>query len=123
MSRYEDIIHLPHHVSPKRPKMSHYDRAAQFSPFAALTGYEAANDEAGRLTQQQVTLMDNAMETLNQSLCYIQAQPQGTVTVEVEYFCPDDRKTGGENLVITGIVERIDTHLQLLRLDGGREVA
>ena len=122
MSRYEDILYLPRHVSPKRQKMSNYDRAAQFSPFAALTGYDAAISEAGRLTESPVTLMDNALEELNETLCRIQAALPEAVTVQVDFFCPDERKAGGMKRSITGRVLKIDLYGRRLVLDGGREV-
>lgn len=123
MSRYDDIIHLPHHVSAKRARMSNYDRAAQFSPFAALTGYEAAIGEAGRLTEQPVTLTESAMEELNAVLCQIVARLPEEVTVRVVYFLPDARKDGGAKRALTGVARKVDAHRKILLLDGGREVA
>ena len=67
---YEDILHLPHHTSPTRPRMSAIDRAAQFSPFAALTGFEAAIAETGRLTDRPIELTDSAREALDESFIY-----------------------------------------------------
>ena len=122
MSRYDDIIHLPHHVSQKRPRMSNSDRAAQFSPFAALTGYDAAISEAGRLTESPVTLTESAVEELNETLCRIQAHLPEEITVHVTYFCPDARKSGGAKRSLTGMVHKIDLHRQVLVLDEGREV-
>lgn len=123
MSRYDDIIHLPHPVSQKRARMSNYDRAAQFSPFAALVGYDAAIDEAGRLTDKAVILTESAVEELNETLCHIRRQLPGEVMVRVDYFCPDARKDGGARLSVTGLVRKIDPQQQILLLDGGREVA
>lgn len=122
MSRYDDIIHLPHHVSPKRPRMSNADRAAQFSPFAALTGYDAAIREAGRLTEAPVTLTDSAVEELNETLRRIQARLPEELLVRVMCFSPDGRKSGGARRSFSGIVCKIDPHRRLLVLDGGREV-
>lgn len=106
---YEDIINLPHHVSARRAAMSLQDRAAQFSPFAALTGYEAIIAESGRLTQSRAELDGAAVEELDQALRQlaesIHSQPKVTVT----YFAPDRRKTGGSYRTITGRVRRIDT--------------
>ena len=62
---YDDIINLPHHVSSTRPQMSMIDRAAQFSPFAALTGYDAAIKETGRLTDEKIELDEEALSNLN----------------------------------------------------------
>ncbi len=123
MSRYDDIIHLPHHVSAKRARMSNYDRAAQFSPFAALVGYDAAIGEAGRLTEQPVTLTESAMEELNDALCQIQSRLPQEVIVSLVYFRPDARKFGGAKCALTGVVRKVDTHAQVLLLADGREVA
>ena len=107
-SPYEDIIHLPHPVSAKRASMSVADRAAQFSPFAALTGYETVLAESRRLTCQPTELTGAAVEELNQALQRlaenIGSQPEVTVT----YFLPDVRKAGGSYCTVTGKVRRID---------------
>ncbi len=105
---YDDIIDLPHHVSRKHPRMSMTDRAAQFSPFAALSGYEAATQEAARLTVPQIELAEDAKAILEQRLhllsCTIADHPEITIT----YFQPDKRKTGGSYVTITGTAKRID---------------
>lgn len=123
MNRYDDIIHLPHPVSKKRARMSNYDRAAQFSPFAALVGYEAAIDEAGRLTEDPVNLTESAVEELNAVLCQIHTRLPEPVAVRLIYFCPDERKAGGARVCATGMAVKIDFHRQILWLDEGREVA
>lgn len=123
MNPYDDIIHLPHPVSCKRSRMSNSDRAAQFSPFAALTGYDAAIGEAGRLTEDPVFLAESAVEELNAALCHIREQLPEPVSVWLTCFCPDERKDGGAKLSVTGLVRKIDPHTQVLLLDGGREVA
>lgn len=93
--RYDDIIHLPHHISKTRPQMSMMDRAAQFSPFAALTGYDAAIKETGRLTDEKIELGEETKAVLDRKQSYlsdmISVQPEITVT----YFLPDERKSGG----------------------------
>ena len=84
---YEDIINLPHHVSKKRKRMSQIDRAAQFSPFAALTGYDAAILETGRLTDKRVELDEGTKAILNEKLTiiadFIKEQPEVTITYSV----------------------------------------
>ena len=72
--KYDDIIHLPHHVSSKRPQMPTSDRAAQFSPFAALTGYDDAIQETGRLTEQKIELDEEALQELNERFNILQEQ-------------------------------------------------
>ena len=70
---YDDIIHLPHHVSERHPQMSMYNRAAQFAPFAALTGHNAAITEAARLTEAEQELSESDAEVLNRKLAYLQS--------------------------------------------------
>lgn len=107
-NHYEDIINLPHHISKTRPQMSMIDRAAQFSPFAALTGYDAAIQETGRLTDEKIDLGEEAKTVLDRKQRYlsdmISVQPEITVT----YFLPDERKSGGTYLSVTGKLKRID---------------
>lgn len=107
---YEDIIHLPHHVSKTRKRMSQIDRAAQFSPFAALTGYDAAILETARLTDKQIELDEGRKAILNEKLTiiadFIKEQPEVTIT----YFEPDRKKDGGAYVDYTGIVKRIDEY-------------
>ena len=106
--KYDDIIDLPHHVSPTRKRMSMTDRAAQFSPFAALTGYEAAITETGRLTDCQIDLDVDGKAMLDEKLrllaAHLQEQPEVTIT----YFVPDERKSGGAYVDKTCRVRRID---------------
>lgn len=114
---YEDILHLPHHTSPTRPRMSAIDRAAQFSPFAALTGFEAAIAETGRLTDRPIELTDSARETLDEKLHLLMRQPEleGAFT----YFQPDLRKEGGEYVTVTGCLKRLDPLYNRLLLQDG----
>ena len=91
---YDDIIHLPHHVSQNHPQMPMLDRAAQFAPFAALTGYEAAVGETARLTAERRELDPQEAEELNRRLAALIARLPERPEVTVEYFVPDDRKAG-----------------------------
>lgn len=106
--KYDEIIALPHHVSEKHPQMSMHDRAAQFSPFAALTGFDAEVAEAGRLTDKKIELSDGEMESINRALRvlaeHIEEQPEVVIT----RFLPDPRKSGGAYITVTGSVHRID---------------
>ena len=108
--KYADIIDLPHHRSDARPAMSRESRAAQFSPFAALTGYDAAVAEAGRLTEKRITLTEEMKTMLGEKLSilldYIKACPIVTVT----YFVPDKRKSGGAYVTACGTVKEINEY-------------
>jgi len=108
MSRYDDIIHLPHHISPTRAPMARLSRAAQFAPFAALTGYEEAIGETARLTDRRIGPDDDSIALINDRLRALLAvcreQPEATFIV----FEPDGKKAGGAYISVTGRVRRID---------------
>lgn len=106
--RYDDIIHLPHHVSPKHPQMSLSNRAAQFSPFAALTGHGAAIQETARLTDEFLELNEDQKQLLDEKLRMIQEHPDRQPEVEATYFRPDPRKNGGKYVTVQGRVKKID---------------
>lgn len=108
---YADIIHLPHHKAPNRPHMSMYDRAAQFSPFAALTGFEGVIAETGRLTDRKVELSESEKILLDQKLTLIDdvIQDKHHPEITVVYFVPDYLKEGGEYEEYVGKVRHIDT--------------
>lgn len=110
MKPYEDIINLPHHTSKSRPHMSVYDRAAQFSPFAALTGYDAAITETARLTDKRVELDEYSKADLNERLNLIQDHLDEQPEVSITYFQPDKKKTGGAYITATGHVKKIDEY-------------
>lgn len=116
---YEDIINLPHHVSKKRPQMSNYDRAAQFSPFAALTGYDSAIAETARLTDQKIELSDDRIEALDAVLYKIGENIASRPEVEVLYFKPDARKAGGAYCTVAGAVRKLDQISKTLQLTDG----
>lgn len=104
-SRYYDIMDLPHHVSMRRPHMSMPNRAAQFSPFAALTGYEDSIRETARLTDARIELDECAKAALDAKLQAIQSNPN--MPVSITYFVPDTRKAGGAYVTAEGFVRRI----------------
>lgn len=108
MNKYEDIINLPHHVSNTRKRMSLYNRAAQFAPFAALTGYDDAINETARLTVQKIELSDELKNMLNQKIRFIKENINLQPKVIVTYFVPDNKKHGGIYKSISGNVRRID---------------
>ncbi|MHB8963485.1 MAG: YolD-like family protein [Saccharofermentanales bacterium] len=122
MNPYDDIIHLPHHTSPSRPHMSAHDRAAQFSPFAALTGYGAAITETGRLTDKKVDLDEYSKADLNEKLSKIQDQMDEQIETVITYFQPDRMKTGGAYITATGHVKKIDTFEQTLVMQDGSKI-
>lgn len=105
---YYDIINLPHHVSPTRPHMSMQDRAAQFSPFAALTGYDAVISETARLTDSKIILSEDAQEALDLKMSIIRSQLSSHPFVTIVYFVPDELKEGGAYLTHTGQIKQID---------------
>jgi hypothetical protein len=117
--KYDDIIHLPHHVSRKHPQMSAMDRAAQFSPFSALTGLGAQMDETARLTIERLELDEYAKESLNETLHQI-AERKGNVTIT--YFVPDERKEGGAYLTVRSPLRRIDPVYHTLTLETGETI-
>lgn len=112
--QYDDIIHLPHHVSKIRPQMSMQDRAAQFSPFAALTGYDAAIKETGRLTVGKVEMDEEALSTLNTKFHILVDSMNDKPEVTFTYFKPDKRKAGGAYVEVTGMVKKIDDFERLI---------
>ena len=120
---YEDIIGLPHHVSTVHPQMSIYDRAAQFSPFAALTGHEAAIQETARLTEEQAELNEDKKEELNEKLQELIAHAEEHPTVTVTYFKPDDRKEGGKYETVTRTFRKIRDYDKMFILEDGTGIA
>ena len=121
--RYNDIIDLPHHVSTTRPRMSMIDRAAQFSPFAALTGYDAAIRETGRLTDERIELSEESRAALDRKQQILLDNLADHPEVSVTYFVPDERKSGGAYVTVTGRVRRIDEYRRRLLLMDGRNIS
>ena len=117
MSRYEDIINLPYPRKPRR--MSNYDRAAQFSPFAALTGFEAAIQETARLTDRRIDLDEGGKALLDEKLRLIGENIQDAPEIRVTYFRPDLRKAGGAYVEKSGRVKKLDAYSRsIVFLDG-----
>lgn len=119
---YDDILHLPHPTSKRHPRMPIVDRAAQFSPFAAITGHKAAIEETARVTDRRIELDEDAKEQLDQTLQLllerIDEQPEITVT----WFSPDKKKAGGQYHTATGKLKRIDTQESRLILTDGTQI-
>ena len=123
MSRYDDIIGLPHHVSENHPPMSRANRAAQFSPFAALTGFGAVIDETARLTEEKIELDDHAKAELDETLRMIGENIAARPEVTVTYFVPDERKTGGAYVTERHRVKKLDPIAQSLTMTDGTVIA
>lgn len=121
-NNYDDIINLPHHVSTVRAHMSLHDRAAQFLPFAALTGYEDAIRETGRITQEQITLSESEIEGLNERLHILSEEAGSHPKICVTYFVPDAKKEGGAYETAEGYVKRIDEYRRILIMEDGRQI-
>lgn len=113
---YEDIINLPHHVSKKRPQMPMADRAAQFSPFAALTGHDAAIKETARLTEDRIDLDEGELEILNMRFQLLFDNLDSSPEVTFTWFKPDIRKAGGSYETTHGTVKKIDHQNRLITM-------
>lgn len=126
-NQYDDIINLPHHVSTTRPQMSREIRAAQFAPFAALTGYEDAVNETARLTDERIELDENRKAELDERFQILQQvlsdnHRDGEKTnpeIIVTYFLKDAYKEGGSYERIRGVISKIDTFTQRMLMDDG----
>ena len=121
-NEYDDIINLPHHVSKRHPQMTMLNRAAQFAPFAALTGYDAAINESGRLTDDWVEQGDYGNDLLNRKMEQIASQLPEHPVVSIDYFVPDEHKTGGSYQTVTGNVKRIDEFERLIEIMDGTKI-
>ncbi len=119
---YEDIINLPRPVSKAHAPMSLSDRAAQFSPFAALSGYEDAVEETARLTQRPIELDVDAKADINEKLVLLYAHLAQSPQVTVTYFAPDTRKAGGAYVTVTGPVRRLNRLDKWLLLEDGTRI-
>lgn len=122
MGKYDDIINLPHHVSKNYPQMSMYSRAAQFAPFAALTGYEGQIKETARLTNDRIDLDEELKSILDSKLQEIQDKLNTKQTVEFTYFVPDLKKDGGKYVTVSGIIKKIDEYKQVIVLENKQEI-
>ena len=121
-SRYDDIINLPHHVSTERPRMSMINRAAQFSPFAALSGYEESVQETARLTDSRIDIDESVKVALDAKLQVIQSRLPEQMQVSITYFVPDIRKAGGAYVVVNGKVRKLDDVRHIIQLTDRTEI-
>lgn len=117
--RYDDIIHLPHHQSAKHPRMSMEERAAQFSPFAALTGYGAVIEETGRLTEERIEPTEEQKDEIDRRLTELLETGRSAVFT---YFEPDGRKAGGKYVKAAGTLTRADPIEGVLVLGDGLKI-
>lgn len=124
MGKYDDIINMKHFVSKRYPQMSMRDRAAQFSPFAALTGYDAAIKETARLTDRRVDLNDDMLQKLDEKMCVIRKRLDSgrKCRVVISYFERDLKKEGGKYLNIYGEVNKIDEYRNIIVFMSGERV-
>jgi hypothetical protein len=123
MGKYDDIIHLPHHTSSRHPRMSTADRAAQFSPFAALTGYDAVISETGRRTDGRLELTEDKKAELDEALRHLLQELPGHPAVRLTCFVPDERKEGGAYVTVTGNACSLQVHERLLTMTDGTQVS
>lgn len=119
---YDDIIHLPHLVSATRARMPLSDRAAQFSPFAALTGHDAAILETARLTDEKKDLDETELRALDRELQKLLVCLEDEPEVTITYFEPDNRKSGGIYRTVTDSVKKLDTFERQLVLKNGTKI-
>ncbi len=120
--RYDDIINLPHHISAAHRPMPVADRAAQFMPFAALTGFGDAIEETGRLTDERPELEEDAIEGLEGKLQYLRERVGDHPEISVTYFRPDARKAGGAYVTAAGRIKKIDFYEHELIMEDGTEI-
>lgn len=121
-AEYDDIINLPHHVSSTRPHMAALDRAAQFSPFAALTGYDAAIKETARLTDERVELDQYTKDALSDKLRIIAIRVNEHPEIKITYFQPDAKKDGGTYVTAIGPVKKVDEYERIVSMADGTAI-
>ena len=122
MDKYAHIIDMPHHVSKVRPQMTMYQRAAQFAPFAALTGHSAAISETARLTDKVIELSESECEVLNQKITLLLAHLDEHPYVCITYFVPDPQKEGGKYTTHSGSIKSWDEYEQRITFDDDTQV-
>ena len=119
---YDDIIDLPRPTSTRHPRVSMIDRAAQFSPFRALTGYEDAIQETSRLTDRRIELDEHAKAALDEKLRLLADMAEEHPEAAVTYFVPDEKKAGGEYRTAAGRLKKIDGYAQTLVFTTGQVI-
>ena len=119
---YDDIIYLPHHVSTAHPHMASIDRAAQFSPFAALTGYNAAIKETERLTEERIELDESMKDALSYKLQIIADRLNEHPEIAITYFLPDAKKNGGAYVTAVSSAKKIDGYERVVVMTDGKVI-
>ena len=122
LHKYDDIMDLPHHTSPTRKRMSMIDRGAQFSPFAALTGYEEAVAETARVTEEKRELSEDMRSEIDEKLMTLAARLDERPEIKLVYFVPDKRKSGGAYVRLSGRLKSIDDYERCLVFSDGRRI-
>ena len=120
--KYDEIIYMERQESEKHPRMPRLDRAAQFAPYSALSGYEDAVEETARLTDAKIELDDGEIEKINSALTRLIDAPSDT-RVKLTFFRPDKKKSGGAYVTVTGEIGKIDRTNGELTLIGGMPIA
>lgn len=115
--KYEDIINLPRHISNKRSAMPIQDRAAQFSPFAALTGHDAAVKETARVTERRIDLDQYMKEDLNDKLQILIKRIKENPKIKIKYFQADKNKDGGTYIIVNNRVKKIDEYEKIIFME------
>lgn len=122
MNKYDDILNLPHHRSKTHPHMSISDRAAQFAPFAALTGYGDAVRETARLTDEKMELDADALADLDETLGEIARRLPQSSKVRICYFSKDAKKAGGQYITETFVIKKIDPYAKKIVTENGESI-
>ena len=120
--KYGDILNMPHHVSATRPQMPMSDRAAQFAPFAALTGYDSAIKETRRLTDERIELDEEALTALDRKYQLLMEALDEAPEVTITYFQPDERKAGGKYVSAVGTVKKVDDFERRITMQDGARI-
>ena len=120
--KYDSIMNLPHHVSKTRPQMPMSDRAAQFAPFAALTGYDSVIKEIGRLTDEKIELDEEALTALDMRYQILIDALDDKPEITITFFKADEHKKGGKYLAVTGTVKKIDAFERLIVMQDGVKI-
>ena len=121
-NKYDDMLHMPHHVSKTHPRMSMHNRAAQFSPFAALTGFESIIQETSRQTMQRIELDESAKEALDKKLQRLLQVLHVHPQISITFFKTDEKKDGGAYICITGTIKKIDGYGDNLIMTDGTQI-
>ena len=120
--KYDDMVYMQNPTPTCKPRMSLHDRAAQFSPFAALTGYDDAVEETARLTDTRLELSEDMKTILNEKMQMILDNADSEPVVNITYFVPDKKKAGGTYVDVAGIVKEIDEYERCIVMTDKRKI-